>query len=187
MQSCFFQLNENSFEGLSRLTVLDMSKNHIFLTSPYFLKPCPGITWMSLANNRHIGKKYSSVCINQYFLQTSFDDLIIIQLEKNATWLIAPSLRTLVLSSCELNVFPPWTVVGLPVLDTLDISNNNIKVLPVLSVLHVCRIRLIDLSQTPLDCEGFCENAETKRSTRSTWKTTSRSQKVSSPLPNFVM
>jgi Leucine-rich repeat (LRR) protein len=74
-----------------------------------------------------------------------------------------PSLRNLVLSSCGLNVFTPWMVAGLPGLDTLDISNNNIKVLPVLSILSVCRIRLIDLSMNPFDCEGFCENAETKK------------------------
>jgi Leucine-rich repeat (LRR) protein len=76
---------------------------------------------------------------------------------------VAPSLRTLVLSSCELNVFPPSVVVGLPGLETLDISNNQITVLPVLSVLSVCRIRLMDLSQNPFACEGFCENAETMK------------------------
>jgi Leucine-rich repeat (LRR) protein len=76
---------------------------------------------------------------------------------------MAPSLRTLLLSSCELNVFPPWALAGLSGLETLDISNNQIEVLPVLSVLYICRIRLMDLSQNPFDCEGFCENAETKK------------------------
>jgi Leucine-rich repeat (LRR) protein len=76
---------------------------------------------------------------------------------------VAPSLRTLVLSSCELRSFLPWMVAGLPGLETLDISNNMIKVLPVLSILSVCRISLMDLSRNPFDCDGFCENAETKK------------------------
>ena len=76
---------------------------------------------------------------------------------------MAPSLRTLVLSSCELRSFLPWMVAGLPGLENLDISNNLIKVMPVLSVLSVCRIRLIELSPNPFDCEEFCENSETKK------------------------
>jgi Leucine-rich repeat (LRR) protein len=89
--------------------------------------------------------------------------LQLVSIQKNVTWFVAPSLRTLVLSSCELHVFPPWMVAGLPGLETLDISDNQIKVLPVLSVVSVCHIRLMNLSRNPFDCEGFCENTETKK------------------------
>ncbi|XP_059480774.1 chondroadherin-like protein isoform X2 [Neocloeon triangulifer] len=141
------ELEESSFKGLSSLTVLDLSNNSIVYIRPYFLTPCPGIMWLSLARNEYIGKEITSLVAHQ----------------KNATWLVAPSLRTLVLSTCNLEFFPPWMVAGLPGLETLDVSNNRIKVLPVLSVVSVCRVRMMDLSRNPFNCEGICENAVTKK------------------------
>jgi hypothetical protein len=68
-------LDEGLLKGLSRLTVLDLSKNIIALISSYFLKPCPDIMWLSLANNWHIGKVIIKVCIGLIILaQTGFDN-----------------------------------------------------------------------------------------------------------------
>jgi hypothetical protein len=64
---------------------------------------------------------------------------------------------------CELNVFPPWVVAGLPGLENLDLSYNRLKVLPVLSIVSVCRIRAITLDKNPFSCDRYCENAVTKK------------------------
>jgi hypothetical protein len=63
-------------EGLSWLTVLDLSKNLIVFISPYFLKPCPGITRLFLAKNRHIGQEITLVCI-QFSLSRRHDFIIV--------------------------------------------------------------------------------------------------------------
>jgi hypothetical protein len=64
---------------------------------------------------------------------------------------------------CELNVFPPWVVAGLPGLENLDLSYNRLKVLQVLSIVSVCRIRAITLDKNPFSCDRYCENAVTKK------------------------
>ncbi|CAB3373638.1 Hypothetical predicted protein [Cloeon dipterum] len=139
------ELHDGVFKGADRIEHLDLSNNSLVFVSPHFLESCPGIQFLSLARNEYIGKVMEKE--NE---------------EKVQNFLVAPSLRTLVLSDCQITTFPPWIVSGLPGLSTLDISNNKIKVLPVISIVSVCRLITINLERNPFNCEGACANAVTK-------------------------
>ncbi|XP_065343834.1 leucine-rich repeat-containing protein 38-like [Cloeon dipterum] len=138
------ELHDGVFKGADRIEHLDLSNNSLVFVSPHFLESCPGIQFLSLARNEYIGK----------VIETETKKMV-------QSFLVAPSLRTLVLSECQITTFPQWIVSGLPGLSTLDISNNKIKVLPVISIVSVCRLMTINLENNPFNCEA-CANAVTK-------------------------
>jgi Leucine-rich repeat (LRR) protein len=99
----------------------------------------------------------SKICAN-------FIVIIILQLadEVNLTaWIKSDSLRELYLAGCGLTRLPHWLVSGLPAIEKLDVTNNQLTVLPMLTLVTTCRLRFIGLGSNMWSCQT-CDNSRAK-------------------------
>lgn len=143
-----YEIPEDTFKGAPYLEWLDLSYNVLQLQHSMHPNFLGMVQSLSLAGNERIGQDL------QAHVEVAED-------ANMTTWLVSPNLRNLSLANCDLTRFPAWMIRGLTSLEVIVLTDNKLKVLPVLTLVSMCRLSSLSLRGNPWDCKD-CNNLRTQ-------------------------
>lgn len=129
LRSCNIgQINERAFKGLTNLVELDLSHNLLTQIPSNSFKDAPSLRDLTLANNPIL--KIHSEALNNLGNIVRFD-----------------------LSSCDIRDIAADVFRNLKFLESLKLNGNNLRDLPLSSLEKLEKLRVIDLSDNPWNCD----------------------------------